>query len=52
MTLALDRKQVFPEASLPDAAALIEEGRAMGKTVTVGRSPFLETFGVPCAIAY
>lgn len=52
MPLALNRKQVFPEASLPDAAALIEEGRTMARTVTVGRSPFLETYGVPCEIAY
>jgi methylmalonyl-CoA mutase cobalamin-binding subunit len=52
MTTPLDRKQVFPEASLPDASALIEEGRNMAKRVTVGRSPFLENYGVPCEIAY
>lgn len=48
----LDRKQVFPESTLPNAAALIEEGRNMAKQVSVGRSPFLETYRVPCEIAY
>jgi len=48
----LDRQQVFPEAELPDAAALIAEGRSMAKEVTVGRSPFLEKYEVPCEIAY
>jgi len=48
----LNRQQVFPEAELPDAAALIAEGRSMAKEVTVGRSPFLEKYEVPCEIAY
>jgi methylmalonyl-CoA mutase cobalamin-binding subunit len=48
----LTRKHVFPESALPDAAALIAEGRAMAKQVSVGRSPFLETYNVPCEIAY
>jgi methylmalonyl-CoA mutase cobalamin-binding subunit len=48
----LTRQQVFPEAELPDAAALIAEGRSMAKEVTVGRSPFLEKYEVPCEIAY
>ena len=43
----LTRQQVFPEAELPDAAALIAEGRSMAKEVTVGRSPFLEKYEVP-----
>lgn len=52
MKQALDRRQVFPEPSLPDATALIAEGRAMASTVTVGRSVFLETFGEVSEIAY
>jgi methylmalonyl-CoA mutase cobalamin-binding subunit len=46
------RQQVFPESRLPDSAALIEEGRNMAKQVTVGRSPFLETFGIACEADY
>jgi methylmalonyl-CoA mutase cobalamin-binding subunit len=42
----LDRAQVFPEAQLPDAGALIAEGRKTAETVKVGKSPFLEAFGV------
>ena len=42
MALArLRRTQIFPEPELPDAAALIAEGRKMAETVKVGRSPFL-----------
>src|SRR2546430_1988520 len=52
MTAPLERRQVFPEASLPDALALIEEGRNMARQVTIGRSPFLETYGMPCEAAY
>ena len=53
MTLAkLDRAQIFPEKSLPDAAALIAEGRKMAETVKVGRSPFLEKHGVASESAY
>jgi len=52
MSLLLTREQIFPESSLPDAAALIAEGRAMAKTVTVGASPFLETYGVACETEY
>ena len=51
MTLLLDRGRVFPEVFLPDPQALIEEGRNMARQVTVGRSPFLETYGVPCEAA-
>jgi methylmalonyl-CoA mutase cobalamin-binding subunit len=42
----LDRVQVFPEAELPDARALIAAGRKTAETVKVGKSPFLEAFGV------
>lgn len=52
MPAVLQRKHVFPEHALPDAAALIEEGRSMAKTVTVGRSPFLEHYGVSCEAEY
>jgi len=48
----LERRHVFPEARLPDAKALIEEGRRTAKDVQVGRSPFLETYGVGSEIEY
>src|SRR5688572_29889780 len=52
MRRALTRTEIFPETSLPDTAALMDEGRAMAKTVTVGASPFLETYGVACEAEY
>jgi methylmalonyl-CoA mutase cobalamin-binding subunit len=52
MTQLLDRRQVFPEPSLPDAAELVAEGRTMASTVKVGRSVFLETFGEASEITY
>lgn len=52
MRRPLTREEIFPEASLPDAVALIEEGRAMAKTVTVGTSPFLEAHGVASEAEY
>ena len=52
MTEALQRSQVFPEKVLPDAQALIAEARETARTVTVGASPFLATFGVGCEIDY
>lgn len=48
----LERRDVFPEPSLPDAAALVAEGRAMARQVKVGRSPFLETYGVQSEVEY
>jgi methylmalonyl-CoA mutase cobalamin-binding subunit len=48
----LDRARIFPEAALPDAGALIAEGRKTAQTVRVGRSPFLATFGVGSEAAY
>jgi hypothetical protein len=48
----LKREEIFPETALPDAAALIAEGRKMAETVKVGRSPFLETYGVPSEAEY
>src|SRR5262249_52830847 len=53
MTLPkLTRAAVFPEKELPDAQALIAEGRKMAETVRVGRAPFFETYGVASEIEY
>jgi methylmalonyl-CoA mutase cobalamin-binding domain/chain len=52
MMHTLDRRQIFPEATLPDAAALVAEGRAMASSVGVGPSAFLQTFGEVSEIAY
>ncbi len=52
MPLKLDRAWIFPEARLPDAQALIAEGRKAAETVKVGRSPFLETYGVGSEAEY
>ena len=52
MTEALQRSQVFPEKALPDAQALIAEAREAARTVSVGASPFLSTYGVGCEIDY
>jgi len=52
MALRLDRAQIFPEAELPDAQALIAKGRKAAETVKVGRSPFLEKFGVSSEADY
>ena len=43
MTEKLQRKQVFPEASLPDFQALVEAGRHQAKTVAVGGRRSSET---------
>src|SRR5882724_11504562 len=48
----LERAMVFPEKALPDAERLIAEGRKTAETVTVGRSPFLERYGVGCEADY
>jgi hypothetical protein len=48
----LERKQIFPEGELPDADALVAQGRKMAEQVAIGRSPFLEKYGVPCEAAY
>jgi methylmalonyl-CoA mutase cobalamin-binding subunit len=53
MALArLDRAEIFPETALPDAQALIAEGRKTARTVTVGSSPFLTAYGVESEAAY
>ena len=38
MPLKLDRAWIFPEPELPDAQALIAEGRKAAESVKVGRS--------------
>src|SRR5262245_10150752 len=48
----LERSEIFPEKALPDAAALLAEGRRVAKTVRVGPSPFLATHGVDCEAGY
>jgi methylmalonyl-CoA mutase cobalamin-binding subunit len=48
----LERAQIFPEKTLPDAQALIAEGRKMAETVRVDRSPFLATYGVSSEAEY
>jgi hypothetical protein len=52
MTVGLSRTLVFPEKTLPHAADLIAEGRAMAREVTVGRAPFLETYAVGSEFEY
>ena len=46
--LVPDRRALFPEPELPDAAALIAEGRALAKDHRVGPCPFLAEYGVAC----
>ena len=48
----LARAAILSEPELPDAAALMDEGRKLAQTVGVGPSPFLEANGVDCEIAY
>ncbi|MGF7159411.1 methylmalonyl-CoA mutase cobalamin-binding domain/chain [Rhodoligotrophos appendicifer] len=48
----LDRRQVFPESVLPDAAALIDEGRSAAKHYTLQPGPFLKTYGVGSEMEY
>jgi methylmalonyl-CoA mutase cobalamin-binding subunit len=52
VTGRLTRKQILPERSLPDAAALLDEGRAMATRVSVGSSPFLSHYQVSCEADY
>lgn len=52
MAPKLTRASVFPEAELPDAKALLAEGRKMAETVKVGASPFLKHYGVASEAAY
>ncbi len=48
----LKRSAILPEPELPEAAALMAEGRKLAQTLGVGPSSFLEANGVPCEIAY
>jgi methylmalonyl-CoA mutase cobalamin-binding subunit len=52
MAQALIREQVFPEKALPDAAALVAEGRRLAQEVQVGKSPFLESYSVRSEVEY
>lgn len=42
----IDRKTLFPEPALPDAATLIASGKALARTNQVGPCPFLKEYGV------
>lgn len=46
------REEILPEAELPDAAALMDEGRKRADTIRVGRSPFLQENGVESEIQF
>lgn len=52
MAAKLDRRSVFPEASLPEVAVLVAEGQSKAKTVPLGASPFLKTYGVASEADY
>jgi methylmalonyl-CoA mutase cobalamin-binding subunit len=42
----LERTLLLPEPDLPDAAALLADGRRLAQTVTVGNCPFLSSYNV------
>ena len=48
----LDRSSILPEPDLPPAADLLDEGRQLAQTVTVGPCPFLSAHGVPSESEY
>jgi methylmalonyl-CoA mutase cobalamin-binding subunit len=52
VTSDLSREEILPEADLPHSATLIERGRDRARAVPLGRSAFLETYGVPSEAAY
>jgi methylmalonyl-CoA mutase cobalamin-binding subunit len=52
MTASFDRSLLLPEAELPDAAGLIAEGRKLAKSVSPGRSAFMEHYGVSSEAEY
>ncbi|MGA2082527.1 MAG: cobalamin-dependent protein [Holophaga sp.] len=43
---SLDRAWILPEPELPDAGALLAEGRKLAESVQVGPCPFLSEWGV------
>ena len=52
MAEGLSRAAILPEPALPDAAALIDEGRRLAATAPVGRSAFLDHYGVARVVDY
>lgn len=48
----IDRKTLFPEPDLPDAAALVATGKALARNCGVGPCPFLKEYGVACEADY
>jgi methylmalonyl-CoA mutase cobalamin-binding subunit len=48
----IDRKSLFPEPALPDAAALVAAGTALAKTNRLGSCPFLQEYGVASEAAF
>jgi len=49
---ALDRADVLPEVQLPRGADILAQGRRAAERITVGRSPFLEHYGVRSEAEY
>jgi len=49
---ALDRTWILPEAELPSASVLLDEGRRLARTVRVGPCPFLTEFHVGSEAEY
>jgi len=52
MAAPLTRESIFPEAELPDTAELISDGRKAAATHPVGKSAFLEHYGVESEAEY
>jgi methylmalonyl-CoA mutase cobalamin-binding subunit len=48
----IQRSHIFPEAELPAASLLIEEGKQLAKRAGLGPSPFLSANNVECEIDY
>lgn len=47
-----ERKEIFPEESLPEVEELISEGRRMARSVAVGYSSFLNEYNVNSEFEY
>lgn len=50
--MSLQRSQIFPEAELPAATELMEEGRCLARHATLGSCPFLTAYGVKSESEY
>lgn len=50
--MSLRRADVLPELDLPVAGDLIDAGRKLAKTHSIGPSPFLSEHGVACEVEY